>query len=220
MTHSNTSDPTDPANKAWLEARKALMEREKAHTRERAALAEARRALPRLRITKNYTFQGPTGELPLSDLFGDTSQLLVYHLMFGPGWTKPCIGCAQWANALNGTTDTFAAADATLIAVSRAPFEEMAAQQARLGWTFGWYSSFGSDFNYDFYASNKDTSKGATTDTGLEIVEFDRGENHGVSVFVKDGDAIYHTYSAYNRGIEDLNGAFGYYDLLPKGRAW
>ena len=212
----------------WLKARQDLLVKEKQHTQARAELARQRRELPWVKLEKNYTFTGPDGEVALSDLFEDSSQLAVYHLMFGRGWEAPCIGCTQWANALNGTTASFVKADARLIAISRAPIEEIARQREKLGWTFTWVSSDACDFNVDFYASADDTNGttsqpvgGQSSGAGTERVHFDRGENHGVSVFCKnDAGEIFHTYSAYNRGIEALNGAFGYYDLLPKGRAW
>ena len=209
----------------WLVARAGLLVEEKAHTKAREALAKKRQAMPRVRVDKDYQLVGPDGSQSLSELFKSQSQLLVYHLMFGPAWEKPCIGCAAWANAFNGATDQFAAADARLIAVSRAPQPKLAVQARDFGWSFDWYSSSDSDFNYDFYASSRDESPLSSRSIGpeehAEIVEFDRGENHGVSVFYKDADgAVFHTYSTYNRGIEAMNGALGYLDLLPKGRAW
>ena len=208
----------------WLKARAELLAKEKAHTQARAELAAARRELPWVKVDKAYEFIGPDGPVTLAELFKDRSQLAVYHLMFGPGWDAPCPGCTQWADALNGTTAAFGRADARLICVSRAPYAEIAEQRGKLGWGFTWVSSFGSDFNYDFHVSALDTSGGSSATIGGEggqEVHFDRGENHGVSVFCKDeAGQIYHTYSAYNRGIEELNGAFGYFDMLPKGRAW
>ena len=209
---------------AWNKARAELLQKEKAHTRARQALAEERRALPWVKVDREYRFRDAEGEHAFVDLFRGRSQLLIYHLMFGPGWDAPCIGCTQWANALNGTTGTFRKANARLIAVSRAPVEEIESQQQALNWNFGWYSVHGSDFNLDFHFSSDDLSVGHSVITDEESdqrVEFDRGENHGVSVFYRtDDNEIFHTYSAYNRGIEALNGAFGYYDLLPEGRAW
>lgn len=205
----------------WLQARSELLVREKAHTHARSELANARRQLPWVRVDKDYSFVGDEGEVSLSELFAGGSQLAIYHIMFGEGWDSVCVGCTQWANALNSTTTSFEKADARLIAVSRAPFPEIAKQREKLGWTFSWYSAFGSDFNIDFYASSDDKGPAAQAAFGAERVEFDRGENHGVNVFYRDvDDQIFHTYSAFNRGIEELNGAFGYYDLLPKGRAW
>jgi predicted dithiol-disulfide oxidoreductase (DUF899 family) len=205
----------------WLKARAELLIKEKEHTQARAALAEARRQMPSVKLQKDYSLVGADGEVSLSDLFLDRSQLAIYHIMFGPGWDSVCIGCTQWANALNSTTGAFKKADARLIAVSRAPFDEIETQRQKLGWYFTWLSSFASDFTVDFFASSNDLSDGARADVGAETVQFDRGENHGVNVFYRNGDGnIFHTYSAFNRGIEDLNGAFGYFDMLPKGRAW
>lgn len=212
------------SREAWLKARAELLAKEKEHTRARTSLAEARRKLPWVRLEKDYVLTGAEGEIAFSDLFLGRSQLAIYHLMFGSGWDAPCIGCAQWANALNGTTGTFKKADARLIAVSRAPYEEIEEQREKLGWTFTWVSSFSSDFNVDFLASSDDLSEGTSAyvdGEGGEQVHFDRGENHGASVFYRNETGeIFHTYSVYNRGIEELNGAFGYYDALPKGRPW
>ncbi len=160
-----------------------------------------------------------TGPATLAELFGTATQLVIYHLMFGPGWDQPCPGCASWADAFNGTTHQFAAQNAHLVAMSRAPAAELLPVAERKGWTFDWVSSFGSDFNEDYYVSAPlDVSKRTIDGTG-EVVGFDRGENHGVSVFAKNGAGeVFHTYSVYNRGIEDLNGVLGYLDLLPEGR--
>jgi len=210
---------------AWIRARAELLAQEKELTRAREELAKRRRELPRVKLDTEYTLIGPDGEICLADVFLNRSQLAVYHLMFGPGWDAPCPGCTQWAKALNGTTGAFKHADARLVAVSRAPYDEISAQRERLGWTFTWLSSHSSDFNRDFNAScdelSEESRKHVWGDENAEVVSFDRGENHGVSVFYKDDQGqIFHTYSAYNRGIEELNGAFGYFDLLPKGRAW
>ena len=210
----------------WLAARSELLVAEKAHTRARAELAAKRRKLPRVRLQKSYRLTGGQGDENLAEIFHEHSQLLVYHLMFGPDWERPCIGCTAWANAFNGTTEQFAAADARLIAVSRAPYSKLVATAEAFGWRFPWYSALDGDFNYDFYASSHDESPLSRRVIGREgsdgeVVEFDRGENHGVSVFQKDeAGSVFHTYSTYNRGIEALNGALGYADLLPKGRAW
>ena len=207
----------------WLQARAALLVEEKEHTHAREALAKSRQQLPWVRLEKDYRFAGADGETSLLELFKGRSQLAIYHLMYGPGWDKPCPGCTSWANAFNGTTYLFENADARLIAVSRAPYDQIAPEREKQGWSFTWVSSFSSDFGIDFYASSEDTNPDSSKHIGGadgEPVHFDRGENHGVSVFFRnDDDEIFHTYSCYNRGIEDLNGAFGYFDLLPKGRA-
>jgi len=218
--------PNESTREDWLVQRNELLVAEKAHTRARAELAARRRQLPRVRINKDYHLIGNSGEVSLADAFLEHSQLLVYHLMFGPDWEQPCIGCTAWANAFNDTTQQFAAADARLIAVSRAPYGKLVSQAKAFGWHFPWYSAHDGDFNYDFYASSRDESPRSSRVIGQqgssgEVVEFDRGENHGVSVFQKDPDgSVFHTYSTYNRGIEALNGALGYFDLLPKGRSW
>ncbi len=212
------------SREAWLAARRQLLVKEKAHTREREQLAKLRQELPWIKMDKDYVFTGASGEISLRELFLDRSQLAVYHFMFGPDWETPCTGCTSWANAFNGTTYLFKQADARLVAVSRAPYEKLAAQQEKFGWNFTWVSSFDSDFNFVFFVSSEDMSSESTKTVdgeGGESVSFDRGENQGVSIFFKNTDEqIFHTYSTYNRGIEDLNGAFGYFDLLPKGRAW
>jgi len=225
MADPKTSATSATVSRAdWLAARSELLVAEKAHTHARQTLAEQRRQLPRVLLDKDYYLHGPQGEIRLADVFDGVSQLVVYHLMFGPDWESPCIGCAAWASAFNGTTAQFRRADARLVAVSRAPIEKLLAEASNQGWDFPWLSSYEQDFNYDFYASSKDLSSRSSARIGGpdgELVEFDRGENHGVSVFQQDPDgALYHTYSSYNRGIEALNGAMGYFDLLPKGRAW
>ena len=207
---------------AWLVARRVLLDEEKALTHARERVAEKRRSLPWVKIDKAYTFTGRDGIATLEDLFKAKSQLVIYHLMFGADWEKPCPGCTAWANAFNGTTQYLAAADARLIAMSHAPYEKLAPVAAEYGWTFAWYSAADGDFNYDFYASSHDTSRDSTRRIGDdqgESVHFDRGENHGVSVFFKNDEGeVFHTYSTYNRGIEEMNGALGYFDVLPKGR--
>ena len=204
----------------WLKARTELLRKEKAHTRERFALAQERANLPWVLVEDDYRFHAPDGERTFAELFGGFSQLVIYHLMLGPGWDAPCVGCAQWADAMTGNTAKFADADARCIAVSRAPINEIEHQRQLRGWDFPWYSSHGSTFNLDFHVSSDDLSEDATKQVGEETFGFLRGENHGASVFVHEDGAIYHTVSVYNRGIEAMNGAFGYYDMLPKGRPW
>lgn len=204
----------------WLAARQELLVQEKAHTRERARLAEARRDLPWVKVEKIYDFITEEGPMSLAELFLDQSQLVIYHFMFAPDWEKPCPGCTEWGEAMTGTTHRFPGTDARLIAVSRGPLEKLLVEKERRGWDFPWVSSADSDFNIDFHASAVEPQE-ETRQFGIEKVEFWHGENHGVSVFFKDENgAVYHTYSCYNRGIEAMNGAFGYYDVLPNGRPW
>jgi|TARA_Y100000310_G_C20457776_1_gene703873 predicted dithiol-disulfide oxidoreductase (DUF899 family) len=204
----------------WLAARHELLVKEKAHTRERDRLSAARRDLPWVRVEKDYLLMSADGPMTLHEFFLDRSQLIVYHFMFGADWDAPCPGCTAWAEAFNGTTTRFKQADARLIAVSRAPIEKLTGEQEKRGWTFTWVSSCDSDFGIDFHVSSQDPDE-ASRAVGSEVVHFDRGENHGISVFFKNDEGeLFHTYSCYNRGIESMNGALGYYDVLPKGRAW
>lgn len=204
----------------WLIARDALLVKEKALMRQMDEVAVERQALPRVQVEKAYTFVSESGECSLKSLFQDKSQLIVYHFMFGDDWDNTCGGCTEWANAFNGTTDKFAAADARLIAISSASIEKLNAEKQRRGWSFDWLSYGGGDFGVDFHGSSFDLSE-ESRQVGDQTVHFDRGENHGISVFEKDeAGVIYLTYSCFNRGVEPMNGAFSYYDLLPKGRQW
>jgi predicted dithiol-disulfide oxidoreductase (DUF899 family) len=204
----------------WQAARDELLVLEKAHTRERERIAQLRRDLPRVLLEKDYLLISEEGAIPLQAVFRDHAQLAVYHLMFGEEWDTPCIGCTQWADALNNTTHYFKGAGASLVAVSSASIEKIMAEKEKRGWTFTWLSSSNSDFNVDFHGASNDSNESSRS-VGSEEVFFDRGENHGVSIFSKnDDEQVLHTYSSYNRGIEELNGAFGYYDLLPNGRKW
>jgi len=204
----------------WLEARKALLSKEKAFTRARDALSRERRELPWERVQKDYVFEGAAGRETLAQLFGSRSQLVVYHFMFDPGWEAGCKSCSFWADNFNGIDVHLAHRDATLLAVSRAPYAKLAAYWTRMGWSFKWVSSFGSDFNFDYGVSftPEQVAKGeATQNYGSSKAP--GSETVGISVFLKDeGNAIFHTYSCYSRGVDMLNGAYHYLDLTPKGR--
>jgi predicted dithiol-disulfide oxidoreductase (DUF899 family) len=203
---------------AWNRARLALLEREKAHTRARDALAAARRALPRVRIDKEYRFVSERGEETLGDLFEGRGQLVVFHFMFGPDWAEGCPSCSFWADTLDGTAIHLAHRDTTLVLASRAPFERLDAYRRRMGWSLRWVSSGGSDFNRDFGVSF-DGEERATGTYNYRPGGFPASEAHGLSVFARDPDgSVYHTYSAYGRGIEEVNGAYGLLDLTAKGR--
>ena len=200
---------------AWLEARMALLKREKAATRELDALAKARQGLPWVEVTGLYELQSSNGPLSFEEMFEGRSQLIVYHFMFGSDWTSLCDGCSAWAAALDGTLGEIHRVDATLVVVSSAPIEQIEAAQKNKGWSFPWYSSADSGFNTDF---NMSVDKRITSQTiGDEIIGYDRGESGGINVFVRKEAGFYHTYSAHNRGIQQMNGAFGYVDLLPFG---
>lgn len=208
----------------WLKARKELLKKEKELTRLHDRLAEERRTLPRVKVEKNYVFDTVEGKQTLADLFDGRSQLIVHHLMFAPEWEAACVGCTFQADHIDGPRPHLEHHDVKIVAVSRAPLEKLLAYKRRMGWGFDWVSSYGSDFNYDFRVSftqdqvaagRVDYNFGTITDDARYISE----ELPGVSVFCKEpsGD-IFHTYSAYARGLDVLIGAHHYLDLTPKGR--
>ena len=204
----------------WLEARKALLARERAITHELDALRAERRDLPWVRVDKPYVFEGPDGDVALADLLGDRSQLAIYHFMLAPGSDHVCPGCAFTVDHADAARQHFEQADLAFAAVSRAPIDEIERVKSRMGWTFPWVSSHDSDFNYDFKVSFTPEDRAA----GRAIYNYgtpirNAGEMFGLSVFARDeaGD-IYHTYSTYHRGTELLMGAFNWLDLAPKGR--
>jgi predicted dithiol-disulfide oxidoreductase (DUF899 family) len=176
--------------------------------------------LPWTRVTKVYEFDGPDGRETLADLFDGRSQLVVYHLMFDPDWQVGCKSCSFWADNFNGIVPHLSQRDVSLVAISRAPLAKLQAFEDRLGWGFKWLSSLGSDFNYDFGVSFRpeDIAAGSTTYNYAPSTST-MSELPGISVFLKDADGqIYHTYSCYSRGLDMLNTAYHFLDLLPKGR--
>jgi predicted dithiol-disulfide oxidoreductase (DUF899 family) len=206
----------------WLEARRALLVEEKRLTRELDGLHARRRELPWVRVDKDYSFEGPDGPLKLSDLFDGNSQLIVYHFMYAPGAKEGCPGCSFLADHIDGPRLHLQHHDVTLAVVSRAPFAEFQPFKQRMGWKFPWYSSFGSDFNFDYNVSWTEESLAADGTPSYNFAEVPNkkpGEAPGTSVFIKDADGtIYHTYSSYARGGDILLGAHNYLDLTPKGR--
>lgn len=210
----NDNDPAVVPREEWLGARLALLEREKALSRERDALSAARRALPWVLVEKEYTFETHDGRRSLAGLFAGRSQLIVYHFMFGDGWLAGCKSCSFWADNFNGITEHLAARDVTMLAVSSAPLAALAGYRRRMGWHFDWVSSAGSEFNVDLGVSFKDvpgTYNYRTRQTTM-------AELPGVSVFARKGELVYHTYSTYSRGLDVLNTAYQLLDLVPKGR--
>ena len=197
----------------WLTARKALLAEEKEFTRARDELARKRRELPWERVEKEYELDGPEGRRTLAQLFGAHSQLAVYHFMFAPDDEAGCRSCSFWADSFDRNVVHLAARDISLVAISRAPLEKLEAYRERMGWSFPWYSSFGSDFNYD-YGVSFPAGGGEYNYRPYE----GEGEREGVSVFAKDERGVFHTYSAYARGIDLLNTAYNFVDLVPKGR--
>jgi predicted dithiol-disulfide oxidoreductase (DUF899 family) len=204
----------------WVIARRALLEREKEFTRLREELARQRRDLPWEEVTQEYFFEGPDGTRSLSQLFDGRSQLIVYHFMFPPDWDEGCPRCSFWADSFNGTTAHLNARDVTMVAISRAPQPKLAVYAKRMGWTFPWFSSGGTDFNHDFgVAFRPDTLASGTAEYNYGPGGPGFPDREGISVFCKgDGGQVFHTYSTYARGLDMMNAAYQYLDLVPKGR--
>ena len=206
----------------WLAARRALLAREKEAVRLRDEVNALRLALPWVRLDKRYTFDTAAGAKSLADLFDGRSQLIVYHFMLGPGWEAGCPGCSFLADHLDGALPHLEHHDVTLIAVSRAPLAEIAAYQARMGWRFPWVSSHGGDFNYDYHVSftPEDLADGKVFYNFAEIdAAHAAAELPGLSAFYQDATGeIFHTYSSYARGPEELIGTLMILDRAPKGR--
>ncbi|SEC31005.1 Predicted dithiol-disulfide oxidoreductase, DUF899 family [Rhizobiales bacterium GAS188] len=204
----------------WLEARTALLAKEKALTRMRDQLSAEQRALPWVRVEKDYVFDGPSGKLTLAQLFDGRSQLFIKHFMMGPGVAHQCVGCSFEVDHVGGILEHLENHDVTYVAVARAPIEEIEVVRQRMGWRFTWVSSFGSDFNYDFNVSFTQEQLAAKsafvnfrqTDPGLEDLS-------GNSVFFKDdAGQIFHTYSSFGRGGEEFLGTYRFLDVMPNGR--
>jgi predicted dithiol-disulfide oxidoreductase (DUF899 family) len=212
--------PKIVSREEWLAARKALLAKEKELTRRRDELAKERRALPWVKVEKNYIFDSPSGKKTLADLFEGRSQLIIYHFMFGPEWNEGCPSCSFLMDHTDGTLAHLAQRDVSFAAVSRTPIGKIEAFKKRLGWRFPWVSSHGTDFNFDYQASftKEEMAKGKVY-YNFDLVEFPSAEAPGISVFYKDRSGnIYHTYSAYARGTENAVTTYNYLDLVPKGR--
>ena len=204
----------------WLAARRTLLAKEKAFTKTRDELSAERRALPWAKVEKNYTFTGANGAVTLSDLFAGRSQLIVYHFMFHPDWEAGCKSCSFWADNFNPIIDHLNQRDVSMVAISRAPYPKLAAFEKRMGWSFQWVSSADNDFNHDFAVSfTPDELQQGGNNYNFGTGRFGGPEAPGVSVFCRDDDgALYRTYSCYARGLDMLNGAYHYLDIVPKGR--
>src|SRR5450631_3595352 len=191
----------------WTAARKALLAREKELTRARDRLSEARRALPWVRVEKAYGFNSVEGEKSLADLFKGREQLVVQHFMFAPDWNEGCKSCSFWADGFERMVPHLAARDTTLVAVSRAPLEKLVAFSKRMGWTFDWVSSAGSDFNYDYAVSfTPEQIKSGSGIYNFGTSGFGIEDAPGISVFFRDDDGdIFHTYSCFARGLDPMN---------------
>jgi predicted dithiol-disulfide oxidoreductase (DUF899 family) len=204
----------------WLAARIELLAKEKELTRARDALSAARRALPWVRVEKDYVFDTLDGPRTLADLFDGRSQLVVQHFMFGPDWKEGCIGCSFKADHVDAARVHLEQHDVSFVAISRAPLPTLEAYRKRMGWGFRWVSSSGSDFNFDFHVSfTPDEAARGTGYYNYGVRQVFGDEMSGNSVFYKDETgAVFHTYSAFARGDEQLVGAYNYLDLTPKGR--
>jgi predicted dithiol-disulfide oxidoreductase (DUF899 family) len=228
--------PEVVSREQWHAARTELLAREKELTRARDRLNADRRRLPMVRMDKPYTFEGPDGTVRLLDLFEGRSQLVMHHFMFDPAWDEGCSSCSSAADEI-GNLRQLHVRNTTLVAVSRAPYPKIAAFRERMGWTFPWYSAYGSDFNYDFHATLDDRvtpvllhfrteaelAEAGTPWTSGPWTEDMRGsELPGISAFLRVGTEVFHTYSTYGRGIEEFHNGYRYLDLTALGRqeAW
>jgi predicted dithiol-disulfide oxidoreductase (DUF899 family) len=203
----------------WTRARKALLAKEKAFTAERDALSAARRDLPVVKVEREYVFEEPAGKRTLLELFEGKRQLIVYHFMFNPSWDEGCKGCSYVADAFDGAIPHLAARDTSFAAASRAPVAKIEAFKKRMGWGFRWLSSAGSDFNYDYKVSFR------PEDGAPRAIEYNYGSREssmsdlpGLSVFLREGREVFHSYSTYERGLDLLIGAYNCLDLTPLGR--
>lgn len=225
MTESQVAQPKIVSQDEWRAARKELLAREKDLTRQKDALNAERRRLPMVPVSKSYSFEGPEGKVSLTDLFGDSRQLIIYHFMFAPEWEEGCMGCTGFVDSL-GDLSLLKERDTAFALISRAPLAKLEAYRTKRGWDRPWYSSYGSDFNYDFHV---------TSDARVAPPEYNyrsqeewhekdgnndalSGEHHGLSVFFRTDDGVCHTYSSYGRGVESLTDAYSLLDVTPYGR--
>jgi len=218
--------PPIATREEWLAQREQLLEQEKELSRQRDRVNAQRRRLPMVRLEKPYFFEGPDGQVPLLSLFGGKRQLIVYHFMFDPEWEKGCCGCTGLVNAL-GDLSMLGERDTRLVLISRAPLVKLEKYKHERGWSVPWYSSYGSDFNYDFHVTlDESVAPLQHNYRGRDELEsrqkdepwFFRGETHGLSVFFRLEDEVYHTYSTYARGCEGLTDAYSLLDRTPYGR--
>lgn len=224
MTKNEIPHPKIVSRDEWLAARKAHLEHEKELTKHRDQVNAERRRLPMVKLEKEYVFDGPSGKPSLRDLFENRRQLIVYHFMFDPEWDEGCPGCTGFVNAL-GNLSMLHERDTSFVLVSRAPLAKLARYKARKGWDPSWVSSYGSEFNYDFHV---------TLDEAIAPVQYNfrdqaelekrdepyfrKGEQHGMSVFFRVEEDVFHTYSSFARGCEGVTNAYSLLDRTPYGR--
>jgi len=204
----------------WLEARRSLLAEEKELLRAQDRLSERRRALPWVKVEQPYRFETPEGSKTLAELFAGRNQLVVYHFMFDPAWEAGCKSCSFWADNFDGIVTHLNHRDVTFLAVSRAPLARLEAFKRRLGWSFPWVSSAPCDFNFDYAVSFTPEARAAgAVEYNYRQEKIDGPERPGISVFYKSpGSEVFHTYSCYARGLDMMNTAYHYLDLVPKGR--
>ncbi|KAH8590010.1 hypothetical protein B0O99DRAFT_692038 [Bisporella sp. PMI_857] len=200
----------------WLKARKDLLIKEKAATRAQDALDAELRGLPMVKLENDYKFDGPNGQVGLADLFDGRKQLVVYHFMLGPGDTAPCTGCAFLADNLPANLSHLKSRKTSLVLISRAPFAVIEKVKKKMGWEIPWYSSLGSDFNYDFHVTLDESI--APFKGSDEMKSTIKGDLPGLSVFSRDEGTIYHTYSTYARGLDRFLVTHKLLDVTPLGR--
>jgi predicted dithiol-disulfide oxidoreductase (DUF899 family) len=221
MLNKVTQNPV-VSREEWLEARRALLLREKEATHLRDKVNAERTALPWVKVDKDYTFDTPQGPKSLADLFDGRSQLMVYHFMFGPEWEAGCPGCSFLADHLDGTLAHLNHHDVTLVSVARAPLAKIEAYKTRMGWKFPWVSSFGSDFNFDYHVSftPEDLAKDKVFYNFTSVAPDEANDElPGLSAFYKNEKGeVFHTYSSYARGAEEILGTLMILDHAPKGR--
>ena len=224
MTQSDTPRRETPQPKIvsrddWLIERKTLLTREKELTKHHDRVSAARRRLPMVKIEKDYVFDGPEGKRGLAGLFDGRSQLIIYHFMFDPAWDKGCPGCTGFVDSL-GDLSLLGERSTSFALVSRAPLAKLEAYKAARRWNRPWYSSFGSDFNYDFHVTLDEAVAPVEYNyrTGSEIGHPLEGEAHGLSVFFRIGEDVFHTYSTFARGVENLTDTYSLLDVTPYGR--
>jgi predicted dithiol-disulfide oxidoreductase (DUF899 family) len=224
MTTNAVPHPPIVSRDQWLGERKKLLAREKELTRQYDRVNAERRRLPMVRIEKDYVFDGPGGKQRLQDLFDGRRQLVIYHFMFDPSWEKGCPGCTGYVNGL-GDLSLLNKCDTSFAVVSRAPLAKLEAYKAEKGWSIPWFSSFGSDFNYDFHVTNDEevapveyNYRNKAEPEAAKVPNAISGEEHGLSVFFRLGEDVFHSYSVYARGTEPLTGARSLLDMTPYGR--
>lgn len=208
------------SDEEWRAARLDLLAEEKALQKARDRLAAMRRELPLRRLSASYEFASESGTVSLADLFGDCTQLIVYHFMFHPDWNEGCKSCSFWADSYNGVVEHLLARDAALVAISRAPLDKLLAYRKRLGWRFPWVSSAGTTFNQDFGVTfAKDEIESGNAEYNYRKTSQIGEEMPGLSVFRKSVDGeVLHFYSTYSRGLDPFNAAYQLLDLTPDGR--